>query len=767
MDGTTNVRSRRVRSRWVLSVLIALTFVLSAVPFASANNYVTHPYIPVSVSVTGAFPNSGVDRPGVSADGRYVVFQSDSSNLTPDSGPEGDDGDQDVYLRDRMNGTTLNLSGPRVGADENDRGANWPSISDDGRYVCFVTGQDLVASDTNGDPDVYIYDTADKTYTQLHVGGDVDDTIDNDWDRFKISGNGKFIVFQAYEQLFSAENNGSTVDVYVHDIAADTTELISTPRAGASYDNHGSRSAEISDDGRYVSFFSGQDFVASDTNNSGSNDGQDLYIFDRQTDTFTRADVIGDGATEVGPDAMQFDMSGDGSYVAFAVENDVMPGDTNGVTDVILYDVAADDAMIVSEPRAGATDPNRGSRHPRLSDDGSAMILFSGQDFVPEDTNGHPDFYRYDVDTGEWTWLPYPENDDNYDDVWEIDISGDGNWIVFEDETSNLLAYAPTDDDCVFIRNANPPFEDGAARIAGANRYATAIAASQQAFPMGSQTVVIATGANWPDALGGSALAGAANAPILLTTPTSLPDSVKAEIMRLGATRGYILGGTGAVSAEVENVLNAMLTGPVKRLGGVDRYATSQLVANQAMNLMSTSYEGTACVATGRNYADAMAAAPVASGLGWPILLANPTEGTVDLPSRVQAAVVLGGVGAVPAATMTDAETKLGAANVLRLGGATRYNTAAMIAEHGVEHGLAWNGVGIARGDAFPDALAGGAGLGLQQTVMLLTPTNSLAAAAQTALDDNKADIMSVNFLGGTGAVSAAVEAQIKTLLGM
>ena len=137
------------------------------------------------------------------------------------------------------------------------------------------------------------------------------------------------------------------------------------------------------------------------------------------------------------------------------------------------------------------------------------------------------------------------------------------------------------------------------------------------------------------------------------------------------------------------------------------------------------------------------------------------------MPAAMESAVVLGGTGAVPAAVMDTLKTELGDGEVIRLGGATRYDTAAMIAQHGVDNGLSWNGVGVAAGGNFPDALSGGASLGLKQTVMLLTATNSLPAAAEAKLTANAADIDSVSILGGTGAVSAAVEAEIKAAAGL
>jgi putative cell wall-binding protein len=212
-----------------------------------------------------------------------------------------------------------------------------------------------------------------------------------------------------------------------------------------------------------------------------------------------------------------------------------------------------------------------------------------------------------------------------------------------------------------------------------------------------------------------------------------------------------------------------MLDGFVNRLAGMNRYTTSKVVADTVIKLTGgPNWRGPVIVTTGENFADALAGAPLGAGLDWPVLLANPITGDVYMPSGMSRAVILGGTGAVPASTEAMLKaTELSNSDVVRLGGATRYETAALTAEYGVDNGLLWNGVGIATGENFPDGLTGGASAGLNRTVMLLTPTASLAPAAATALTDNKDDIMTVQFFGGPGAVSTTVENQVKSILGM
>jgi putative cell wall-binding protein/chitodextrinase len=302
---------------------------------------------------------------------------------------------------------------------------------------------------------------------------------------------------------------------------------------------------------------------------------------------------------------------------------------------------------------------------------------------------------------------------------------------------------------------------DGAIRVAGSNRYATSVEASKRGFPDGAKTVVIAPGSNWPDALGGSALAGAVDGPLLLTKPDALPSEVSTEIKRLGATKAYILGSTAAVSSAVETQLKGLgLT--VVRKGGSNRYETARMVADETIRLLGSSYEGHAFVATGLNFPDATGAAPVAAALGRPILLANVTAGTVSLPPAVNKVVILGSTAAVPSKVETYLDTTLGSANVDRLAGANRYDTAARAAQLGVNAGMRWDGTGLATGLNFPDALSGGAMLGKLNSVMLLTRPDLLSGEARTKLYNNRAVIDTLFIFGDTNAVSSAVEVAAK-----
>lgn len=311
--------------------------------------------------------------------------------------------------------------------------------------------------------------------------------------------------------------------------------------------------------------------------------------------------------------------------------------------------------------------------------------------------------------------------------------------------------------------------------IAGANRFDTAVEISHRAFPdgldpKGPLTVVIATGANWPDALGGTSLAGTLGAPVLLVDTNSVPASVVREMRRLGARNAIILGGPAAVSWGVQNKLNDALPGRVDRIAGSNRYQTADRVAQRVIKLQGSSWDGTVLVATGGNYPDALAVSPLAAANKWPLLLVEPgkvigagTRSVIGQPKRV---LLLGGTGAVSSGAERDVRARFSKAEVRRLQGRDRYTTAVAIATYGAgPGGLRWNGVAIATGENFPDALAGGVLQGRRGSVMVLSGTRSICSSALGSLSSRKSEIDHVTYLGGQGAVCTTVRTQVNQAL--
>lgn len=308
--------------------------------------------------------------------------------------------------------------------------------------------------------------------------------------------------------------------------------------------------------------------------------------------------------------------------------------------------------------------------------------------------------------------------------------------------------------------------------VAGANRYATALQASRKGFDR-ADCVVISTGTNWPDALGGAALAAAEDGPILLTDPNSLSGGVIGEIRRLGARRAIILGSGRAVSARVQSALARELgAANVTRIGGRDRYETAERIARAVAARLGDAYDGTAFVATGGGFPDALAASPLAAAKGWPILLAPPraplrssTAGAMRAIG-VDRAIVLGGGSVVSAGVENALVRAYGRGDVTRLAGRDRYATAVAVARFGVANaGLTYDGCALATGIAFPDALAGGVLQGESGSVLLLTQPDTLSGAVKSLLSANRGAIARLRFLGSTGALRVAPREQVRAVL--
>lgn len=308
-------------------------------------------------------------------------------------------------------------------------------------------------------------------------------------------------------------------------------------------------------------------------------------------------------------------------------------------------------------------------------------------------------------------------------------------------------------------------------RTAGATRYHTAVRASQSLFSAGSvPNIVLASGAGFPDALAANGLAGAAGSPLLLTAPGDVPDVVMAEIARIspapGATTVWVVGGTGAIGAAAEAELTAAGYS-VRRVAGLDRYATAAAVAQEMKTIIGSGFSGRAFAVNGRSFADALAVAPVAYAKGWPILL----TGADALPGPTSGAIsglALGPVHVVGgAAAVGDSVIALLPAGSSRVAaGADRYETARLFAAWALAGGHAGAGyVGVASGATFPDALTAGATAGANGGVVLLARPEALPDGPASFLASRRGAVRRAVLFGGTVALSNDVRASVYDIL--
>lgn|GEM_PF-5614344 len=302
-------------------------------------------------------------------------------------------------------------------------------------------------------------------------------------------------------------------------------------------------------------------------------------------------------------------------------------------------------------------------------------------------------------------------------------------------------------------------------RLAGQDRYATAVAVSRDAFPGGAEHVVLASGTMWADGLSAAALAGVLDAPVLLVPREVVPPIVAEEIARLGAREAWIVGGSGVVGESARRQIEAARgIACVRRIGGDDRYGTAAAVAAQVIDLhdaIGQPWDGTLIVVTAGNFPDALATSPMAAAKGWPVLLTRPDAlhpATADFIARAKTerVVLAGGLSAISAEVETQTRALRPGATVTRVAGADRYRTAVALAEYGQKHaGLTTNGVALSSGVSFPDALSSSVRQARAGAVLLLTPPNALDPSVEEYLA-RRGDIgpRHVVVIGGEAAVS-------------
>lgn len=307
-------------------------------------------------------------------------------------------------------------------------------------------------------------------------------------------------------------------------------------------------------------------------------------------------------------------------------------------------------------------------------------------------------------------------------------------------------------------------------RLAGATRYETMEQVSRVAFSGRSDYVVLASGTNFPDALSASSLAGALQAPVVLTDSKSLSGNARGEILRLSARTVVIVGGLAAVSSTVEQqVGNLVPGGRVVRLSGSTRYETALTIYRKAPSLFGIQWSRNAVVTTGTNFADALSISPYAFATASPIFLSSKDGIGSDSfkvlsKQNFDSAIIVGGAQAVPSGI--DRQLQGRGMSVSRLSGATRYETSTGIARFTLRNvNGAPEDVVFATGRNFPDALSGGALAGMRHTVLLLVENESSPTISFAV--QRLQNVRNIYVLGGKSAVSVSTVNAISSRYGM
>ncbi len=337
----------------------------------------------VSITNSGGQANGESHSAKVSADGRYVVFESFATNLV-----SGDtNGTWDVFIRDRTNKTTSRLSVSSTGVQGNSYSAD-PVLSNDGRYVAYESNaSNLVSGDTNGWEDVFVRDRSAGTTSRISVGANGQGNgSSSDPD---ITPDGRFVAFESLATNLIKGDTNSATDIYLRDRTNHVTTRVSIGAGGVEA-NGPSYSVSISSTGRYVSFESfATNLVTGDTNGY-----TDVFVRDRTGGTTNRLSITNSGGQALGGYSADPSISDDGMYVVFESQaTNLVSGDTNAVTDVFLRNRVAKTTTRVSVTSGGGQ-ANGESSDPAISNDGKvAMFESDATNIVSGDTNGHTDVF--------------------------------------------------------------------------------------------------------------------------------------------------------------------------------------------------------------------------------------------------------------------------------------------------------------------------------------------------------------------------------------
>jgi Tol biopolymer transport system component len=241
------------------------------------------------VSVTSAGGQSCGDHPSISADGRLVAFQSLCTNLVPHDANYW----SDVFVHDTQTGITEIVSITSDGTQGNDLSSS-PVISADGRFVAFEsTSDNLVPEDTNAAKDLFVHDRQTGSTERVSVASDgtqSDDSCGYSTCSLSISADGRFVAFQSMASNLVPGDTNDWTDVFVHDLQTGETTRVSISFFGVQ-GNDASSNPFISPDGRYVAF----DSIASNLVPGDSAYYYDAFVYDRQTGAITQVSVNSDG----------------------------------------------------------------------------------------------------------------------------------------------------------------------------------------------------------------------------------------------------------------------------------------------------------------------------------------------------------------------------------------------------------------------------------------------------------------------------------------
>jgi Tol biopolymer transport system component len=434
---------RRIRRRRALigfPLVAGAAAALAGVALAAPGDVVL-----VSQATGPAGPLAGTfaQDPSISASGGRVAFASDADNLSP----EDDDAVTNVYVRDVATGATLLVSRASgvAGAAADGRSQN-PAVSGSGRFVAFESDADnLSPDDNNGASNVFVRDLVTHTTTLVSRRSGVSGGAANgSSSRPDISAGGRFVAFQSRALNLSGAA-GNVTNVFVRDLVRHRTTLISRASgAGGPGALDASSGPAISGDGNRVAFQSGADNLSSEDDNSVTNvyvrdraARTTTLVSRRRTGVIPPANG-GSGDVDISPS---------GRFVAFASHaNNLSPDDDNGVENVFVRDLRRGVTVLASRASGlrgvGADDRSGGA----VVSDRARVAFHSLADNLSAGDNDAQNVFVRDVLAGTTALAsrasgPFGPGGDGKSS--EPSVSRDGRYVAFTSSSGNLVPGGP------------------------------------------------------------------------------------------------------------------------------------------------------------------------------------------------------------------------------------------------------------------------------------------------------------------------------------
>ena len=427
---------RRRRSPSVVTMTGALVLVLTYGPtITRAAGTTGQPVELISVATDGSLSDRPSVLPATNDDGNLVAFKSDASTLDPTVR----NGFFNVFVRDRDSLTTERVSQALPIGTQPDQNSFPPGLDGSGEIVAFGSAAtNLVIGDFNHSPDLFIVDRTSQTTSIATLlgggfaGGGLPDLPPG------VSIDGNLVVFTSSENdLVNNDSNGLS-DVFVFDRRDNTITLISVATVGGSQGkaaNAASIGGSISHDGCIVAFVSD----ATNLTPKDTDESCDVFVRDRCN-----------GVTELIAKQTQGTcrtlgflpaVSADGSLVAFASDaSDLVAGDSNGATDIFVFDRGSRTTTLVSKSPAGASGDGP-SQSPSISASGRFVVFQSAAANLTDGaSNGRTQVFVADLTTGQLQPVSMASSGDLGDnDSTAPQISADGTTVVFQSDATNLV----------------------------------------------------------------------------------------------------------------------------------------------------------------------------------------------------------------------------------------------------------------------------------------------------------------------------------------